>query len=122
MEENTCSICGDNIENEFKHTLKCNHTYHYQCILLSFKNMNNNECPTCRSNNNFLPLVNGLNKVYEGIHDTTELYKFSNHTCDMVLKKGKNKGKKCSKNCILGRDYCKVHYNKIKDKSNNIKD
>ncbi len=84
--------------------------------------MNNNECPTCRSNNNFLPLVNGLNKVYEGIHDTTELYKFSNHTCDMVLKKGKNKGKKCSKNCILGRDYCKVHYNKIKDKSNNIKD
>ena len=114
MTDNICSICGDELNSEYPHTLKCNHSYHYQCILLSFKNMNNNECPTCRGGNNLLPLVNGLKKVYEGIHDTTHLQSFSNHTCNMVLKKGKNKGSKCSKNCILGREYCKVHYDKMK--------
>lgn len=114
MEDKICCICGDDLKSEFSHTLECNHSYHYQCILLSFKNMNNNECPTCRSTGNYLPLVNGLKKIYEGIHDTSNLEEFSNHTCNMVLQKGKNKGQKCSKNCILGRDYCKVHYDKIK--------
>ncbi len=115
--DETCSICGDSLKNDFSHTLDCNHTYHYQCILQSFKLMNNNECPYCRSNPHLLPLVNGLKKVYEGIHDTTNLNEFSNHTCNMILTRGKNKGKNCSRNCLLGRDYCKTHFNMVnKDK------
>ena len=68
MDDDICSICGDKLDNEYNHTLKCNHKYHYQCILLSFKNMNNNECPYCRSPNNILPVINGLKKLEVGVH------------------------------------------------------
>ena len=30
----------------------------------------------------------------------------------MVLTRGKNKGKTCSKGCLLGYDYCKIHLQK----------
>ena len=33
----TCAICGDDITKEFCHTLKCNHTFHYQCLFQTFK-------------------------------------------------------------------------------------
>ena len=53
-----CSICGDNLTDEgYKHTLKCGHSFHYQCLLLSFKTMRNTSCPYCRSTNNTLPFT-----------------------------------------------------------------
>ena len=52
-----CSICGEENDEVF-HTLKCGHSFHYLCLLLSFKNMKNNYCPYCRSSKNYLPVIN----------------------------------------------------------------
>ena len=114
---NTCSICGEGLNKEYNHTLKCNHTYHYQCLFLSFKHLKNNNCPYCRDGDNYLPLVNGIKKVVVGIHVKTpsELYNkdgiliYNNIGCDAVLKRGKNKGNNCNKYCKLGYLKCGLH-------------
>lgn len=121
MDEN-CGICGEELKNEFSSKLyKCDHVFHYKCLLLSFKNgiRGKNECPYCRSTGNKLPLVNGIKKIDPYIHDMSNIDTFETHTCNMILKRGKNKGSKCSKNCVLGYDFCRTHLKKdIKD--NNI--
>ncbi len=119
MEKKLCSICGEENDDYF-HTLGCNHSFHYNCLLLSFKNMKNNHCPYCRSTNNFLPIVNGVKKIIHGIHDTDNLTinEIDNYTiskCGQILQRGKNKGKRCSRNCKLGYNYCQLHL------KNNIK-
>ena len=110
MTDNKCSICGEKNE-EFLHTLKCNHTFHYQCLFLSFKSdLKHRHCPYCRSQNNLLPVVRGLKKVHPKIHDYNNLdISLLNSKCAMILKKGKNKGNQCSKNCKLGSKYCVIH-------------
>ena len=35
QEKQLCSICGEENDEVF-HRLNCNHTFHYQCLLLSF--------------------------------------------------------------------------------------
>tara|TARA_Y100001935_G_scaffold71429_2_gene59605 strand:+ start:10854 stop:11249 length:396 start_codon:yes stop_codon:yes gene_type:complete len=109
-----CSICGEENDDVF-HTLKCGHTFHYNCLYLSFKNMKNNNCPYCRSNKNTLPIISGIKKIHPLIHYGKIDYDmdYSNHTiqkCNHVLTRGKNKGVKCSKNCKLGYNYCTQHY------------
>ena len=66
-----------------------------------------------------LPLVNGLKKIYPGIHDLTNSEEYINVKCKHVLTKGKNKGNHCSNYCLLGNEYCKIH---IKDKLVNNND
>lgn len=118
MEVEICSICGDDINGEYPHTLACNHTFHYQCLFLSFKNLKNLDCPYCRSKNNKLPLVNGIRNINVNIHDTDNIDTFVDHKCQMILSRGKNKGSICGKGCSLGYDYCKIHQKKyIKEQS-----
>ena len=109
-----CSICGEENDDVF-HTLKCGHTFHYNCLYLSFKNMKNNSCPYCRSNKNTLPIIPGIKKIHPLIHYGKIDYdvNYNNHTvqkCNHVLTRGKNKGVNCSKNCKLGYNYCTQHY------------
>ncbi len=107
METKTCSICGENDPLTMFHTLECGHSFHYQCLYLTFKNMKTNRCPYCRSSGNYLPVVNGLKKVDPKIHINDE--NFKNEMCGAILTRGPNKGKTCGKNCQLGFQFCKTH-------------
>ena len=114
QEINLCSICGENNVEVF-HSLNCNHSFHYQCLFLSFKNMKNNCCPYCRSYKNLLPVINGVKKIFPGIHMVDNIEQINNYKikkCEHILTRGKNKGKTCSKNCKLGYNYCTTHYEK----------
>lgn len=112
-EQLSCSICGEENDEVF-HMLNCNHTFHYNCLFLSFKNMKNNTCPYCRSTKNLLPIINGVKKIHPTIHqdgyqsDITNNYQIKK--CSHILTRGKNKGNQCSKNCKLGYDHCQLHY------------
>lgn len=114
--EELCSICGDELSEKYTHSLDCNHKFHYECLLKSMKFSKKNNCPTCRTNFNYLPVVNGLNKLSYSIHydnynkDILKTYK--NIRCDHIFKKGKNKGKPCNKNCKLGYYKCNLHISK----------
>tara|TARA_Y100000996_G_C22345695_1_gene570584 strand:- start:73 stop:444 length:372 start_codon:yes stop_codon:yes gene_type:complete len=119
MEDIYCSICGELKSEGFMHKLDCNHEFHYKCLLQTFTKLNNLSCPYCRKGNNRLPLVNGLKKIYPGIHDLTNSEEYINVKCKHVLTKGKNKGNHCSNYCLLGNEYCKIH---IKDKLVNNND
>lgn len=112
MDEKICSICGDDLDTEYCHTLDCKHTFHYNCLFQSFKSMKNLDCPYCRSKHNKLPLVNGIKKIHNNIHDLSNIDNFENKMCVAVLQRGKNKGSSCGKNCFLGYEYCKIHLKK----------
>lgn len=124
QEKYECSICGE-CNDEVFHKLKCRHTFHYNCLYLSFKNMKNLSCPYCRSTNNSLPIISGIKKVIPNIHlgyynknkELLETYKnFKIEKCNHILQRGNNKGEVCGKNCKLGYKYCGTHYKKyIKD-------
>ena len=114
-----CNICGDKLGNAPVHTLKCNHHFHYECILKSFQSSleYNNVCPYCRYEIDRLPIVNGLKNLSRGIHYITEYekvcYNYKNIPCQHVLKSGKNKGDLCNKNCKIGSDCCGRHFKKL---------
>ncbi len=120
--EEDCSICGLSITDKYCYELPCKHKFHYECLMKTFmknpKLNNKNYCPYCRSESGNLPIVNGLKKILIGVHvnNYSELntIKLKNEPCKYILKKGKNKGEKCGKNCFLGYDYCKIHTKKIK--------
>ena len=108
-----CSICGDNLKKEYQIKLKCNHEFHYHCIFLTFKNTKTLDCPYCRCESNYLPIVNGLKKIIGNIHyshDNEDPPNYEKIGCNAILKRGKNKGNKCGKNCKLGYYQCRVHY------------
>lgn len=128
-----CGICGLSIDDKFSYTLKCNHIFHYECLMKSFQNTPKfkkemNHCPYCRKKSDYLPLVNGLKKIIPNVHcknttnsiqDKKEILKsnYSNR-CEFILTRGKNKGNLCNKNCNLGYNTCKLHMNKLnKDKN-----
>tara|TARA_Y100000389_G_C17319478_1_gene442265 strand:- start:260 stop:601 length:342 start_codon:yes stop_codon:yes gene_type:complete len=109
--ETCCSICGDDINNGYQLTLKCNHTFHYECVFLTFKNTKSLECPYCRSQSDFLPIVNGLKKLICNIHYSGGTPpNYENKKCNVILKRGKNKGNECGKNCKIGFNQCSSHY------------
>lgn len=122
MEEN-CSICGDELSSKYTHKLVCGHIYHYECIMKTFQNTNNihsKNCPYCRKNTGYLPIVKGLKKIVPGIHidfisniQSQQSEIIENNKCSFILTRGKNKGNQCSKYCFLGYDYCKIHYKKV---------
>lgn len=49
-----CSVCLDNIKENDKIILECNHVFHKDCI----KKLNNFICPLCRSNINIKKIFN----------------------------------------------------------------
>lgn len=133
-ESEDCGICGLSIDDKFSHTLKCNHTFHYECLMKSFQSTHKykkeyNHCPYCRKNTDYLPLVNGLKKVVPNVHciNTTsnikekkeELKNNYSNRCEFLLTRGKNKGNSCGKNCNLGYNTCKTHMGKINTNQQN---
>jgi hypothetical protein len=127
-----CDICGISLNKGYTHELSCNHKFHYECLVKTFK-MNKtkystlkkrNNCPLCRSPSNYLPIVNGLKKIEIGIHISrkdflnqkglNEIYSYNlthlnNTKCNFVMKRGKRKGEVCGKNCKLGYEMCGIH-------------
>jgi len=122
-EEICCDICGDPHSLKYVQTLKCNHSYHYECIQKSFQctRKKGNLCPLCRQHHGLLPIVNGLPKLMKGIHyvDLTNGFpEWTNTPCNCILKSGKRKGMECSAKCMLGFTSCKRHHTvKLKKKS-----
>lgn len=114
-----CSICGSDLNEKFSITLKCHHSYHYECLLCSFTEIKKsavkhhyvNRCPYCRRSCDLLPVVNGLTKMVPMIHYkiNCEKPKYEEIRCKGILKTGKNKGNTCNKKCQLGYEYCKRH-------------
>jgi len=135
-ESEDCGICGLSIKDKFSYTLACNHTFHYECLMKSFNNISytinnkkSNQCPYCRKNSEYLPLVNGLKKIIPGIHcsifgneidDKKKLLKEEySLKCGYILTRGKNKDNPCGKNCILGYNTCKTHMGKVNTNQQN---
>ena len=134
-EQEDCGICGLSIDEKFSHTLKCNHTFHYECLMKSFQNINKykkniyNHCPYCRKNTDYLPLVNGLKNVVPNVHchnntsnikeKKEELKNNYSNRCEFLLTRGKNKGNSCGKNCSLGYNTCKTHMGKMNKMNTN---
>ena len=106
-EDLDCDICGESHKCKYVHTLKCNHSFHYECIMKSYVSSREkyNQCPLCRTKQGLLPLVNGLPKLIRGIHYTTPNPPPNTSTrCKVLLKSGKRKGFECGSKCILGFD------------------
>jgi len=112
-EDLDCDICGESHKCKYVHTLKCNHSFHYECIMKSYVSSREkyNQCPLCRTKQGLLPLVNGLPKLIRGIHYTTPNPPPNTSTrCKVLLKSGKRKGFECGSKCILGFDICNRHH------------
>ena len=113
-----CDICGDTKCSKFIQKLDCGHEFHYECILTTFRLDKYNTCPICRQVQDTLPIVNGLKKIYYGIHYYDEKPLLNNTLCNHILKSGKNKGNKCNKNCKLGYNVCGTHLKFVSTSTN----
>ena len=123
-EEDCCDICGEPHKLKYVQTLKCNHSYHYECILktFTFDRKKQNECPLCRAKNGLLPLVNGLPKLIRSIHYIDEYpLEYQPGTCTTPLKTGKRKGLGCGAKCMIGLPICKRHHNAQLKKEEKLK-
>lgn len=80
--EKYCEICASEM-NEKSVSLDCGHKFHYDCLFYSiFKNhkiksnkIKNNslQCPYCRTNFNFMPLIDGIIPI-KNIHKEYDEY------------------------------------------------
>ena len=111
-EELDCDICGEPHKCKYVHTLKCNHSFHYECIMKSYIASRDkyNQCPLCRKKQGCLPLVNGLPKLIRGIHYMDECPEYNAGSCNAILKSGKRKGLECGSKCVLGFNVCNRHH------------
>ena len=100
-----CSICGLDLDDKYTHRLKCNHVFHYECLVKTFMSQPNkfgkntgNTCPYCRVKVDYMPVVNGLKKMTVGVHcqRIQDVHVLENTPCKFTLKRGKNKGNTCS--------------------------
>jgi hypothetical protein len=124
---NECPICGIDINSEYYIKLDCGHEFHYECLLKSLKNTTKRKhinCPYCRKECNYLPIVNGLKKIELGIHiNYQDYYKkkglnvlydsnlnyLKSEPCKALITRGKRKGQVCGKYCKIGSYYCGGH-------------
>ena len=115
--ENFCNICYCEHDSSSV-VLKCNHKYHYECILHSYKINNTKKkraCPYCRSDGGYLPLLKDT-KPEKNIHReyTTWLNKDKKQNsksckqCIGVVMNGPNKNSRCVNKATKG-DYCGMH-------------
>ena len=138
-----CPICYDKIEfrcsndEKIDNTsikLDCNHTFHYNCILMTFKtNLINNRkvrrCPFCRKVTSHIPLIKqmfplrNIHKEYEVIkdflhsHDFQSIYVLAKEynfldksKCHAIVTTGNNRGSQCKKNKSKdGSVFCYLH-------------
>jgi len=114
-----CAICGICLNDNYSHKLNCGHSFHYECLMKSFNCSDKHiSCPYCRKNCDHLPLINGLRRVLPGIHCKANVIHTYNinlkenyrKKCNHILKRGKNKGNECGKNCKLGYYICNDHF------------
>ena len=121
-DDDICPICKDDMEDD-KITLKCNHSFCYECLLESFRGTKCNYtapkthriCPYCRTPASYLSLKKGVIPI-KGIH--REFGKFTNKPigfiqCGGVIKSGVNKGNQCSNNSKEGTHFCGKHTPKV---------
>lgn len=112
----TCDICGEK-SNKYIYKLNCSHEFHYECLAQSFKHGLNRNCPTCRTPSYFLPMINGCSGPTNHIHydynssmeHINKIKEYKHVRCDHILTRGKNKGSKCNKKCVVGYYQCTNH-------------
>lgn len=145
-ENELCLICGLEIEDGSQdegHTLSCNHTFHYQCLVLDFNIMgregnskDGNKCPLCRHSIGFLPLKEPyLKKPVPFAHYIVKKKPLSSTIINLIKGKGIKKAKKKIKTDCLGKTqkgqpciykttnkngYCNKHQKQCKPKTNKI--
>lgn len=132
-EKELCPICLDALDSDDIVTLKCNHKYHYNCILHTYKmKISGNKynslirmCPYCRDYGGYLELCPNIfplkhihkefNKIMDCINnnDFDRLEKITENfinknKCYAILKSGDNKGNQCSRKKVDG-NYCTIH-------------
>jgi hypothetical protein len=111
-----CGICGDSLSIAYCETLKCNHTFHYECILKTYKMGKKgvfsykNRCPYCRAPTGYLSIVNGCKPIPKIHHATMVTPQVTQIRCQHLLLTGKRKGQTCDKKSSIGATYCKVHH------------
>ena len=123
-----CPICYEVLDDS-KITLKCNHTFHYECIKKTFMKNGNRLCPFCRVKSNYLELKKG-DYPQRGIHKEFVLiekcirdndfkkiseitHQFLDHTkCNAIIKTGLKQGYQCGKKKKKGFNFCHLHQNK----------
>ena len=122
MELEECGVCGD-ILNSSTVTTKCNHKFHYDCILMTFSTSKEvRECPYCRGDAGYLalpenatPLLN-IHKEYKSKSKSSYVYKpisaSAQHICTAVFKSGKFKGQQCTHYKKPDSEFCGIHSKK----------
>lgn len=110
MNNDICSICLDNINNDtFNKTLSCGHMFHYKCIIKCVFNSNSLfiKCPLCRKVN--LNIERPFKDEKENILSICS----SNLKTNKCISCNKN-GKPCMNNAFLfNYGYCHVHNKNI---------
>ena len=127
-----CPVCYDELD-ETSVKLKCGHSFHYNCILNSYKSINKKNkirylrlCPYCRLDGGYLELkknnypIKGIHYEYyaiekyiimndfEKVKEMTKDY-LNPKKCNAIIKSGINKGYQCKMNKKNNEDYCYHH-------------
>ena len=75
-DKNVCMICLEKMDKNTHLTLKCNHIFHTNCILNSYKSSAVRECPYCRTAYELSEYTGGI--FLNGFHKKNSLQKFLN--------------------------------------------
>ncbi len=124
-QQEICYICCDTLtlnsqeKDEVVIKTKCNHFYHYECLLTSIKNKpsyysnNRQECPYCRSSIGWLPLLTENQIPVKYAHKEYFNNKLKDTIlCQAIIQSGKKKGQLCGcKVKIFGSKCCGRHKN-----------
>ncbi len=110
-----CFICHFPIkENDKYYKLKCSHYYHTDCIKIKNGHI---KCPYCLSHN-FGKKCKICREYYFTEKCTNNHDEFK---CKVILSKGKNKGKECSKiNCNRHKNIILKKIKKLIEKEDNL--
>ena len=106
-----CSICLDNIKEEEKYTLSCNHFFHKDCYRQCVFSNNLNifiDCPLCRGFNH------NNEKLSDDNLENLKFYCYKGRCCHKT-----KEGKRCkNKSHILNYGFCYTHNKEVlpKDK------
>ena len=124
-QDNMCYICCGDLESNIIKT-KCGHFYHYDCLKISIMNTKlsyyeKQECPYCRSNAGWLPLL-GDQEPIRNVHKEYTFKPSMNKKCVAIIKSGKKKGMICGCKIKMGSEnenLCGRHKNYVIPKVEN---